>query len=37
MMAAGQTLHDAFHEALRDVGCAEQQSVQALRKSAKAA
>lgn len=36
-MAAGQTLYDAFHEALRDVGCAERQSVQALRKSAKAA
>ncbi len=36
-MAAGQILHDAFHEALKDVDHAQEQSVRALRKSARAA
>ncbi|MFC5554553.1 YciE/YciF ferroxidase family protein [Methylobacterium iners] len=37
MMAKEKTLHDAFHETLKDVYYAERQSVKALKKSAKAA
>jgi ferritin-like metal-binding protein YciE len=36
-MAAEKTLHDAFHETLKDVYYAEKQSVKALKKGAKAA
>jgi ferritin-like metal-binding protein YciE len=36
-MATEKTLHDAFHETLKDVYYAEKQSVRALKKSAKAA
>jgi ferritin-like metal-binding protein YciE len=36
-MAKEKTLHDAFHETLKDVYYAERQSVKALNKSAKAA
>ncbi|GJD93228.1 Protein YciF [Methylobacterium iners] len=36
-MAKEKTLHDAFHETLKDVYYAERQSVKALKKSAKAA
>ena len=36
-MATEKTLHDAFHETLKDVYYAEKQSVKALKKSAKAA
>jgi ferritin-like metal-binding protein YciE len=36
-MATEKTLHDAFHETLKDLYYAEKQSVKALKKSAKAA
>lgn len=36
-MASEKTLHDAFHETLKDLYYAEKQSVRALKKSAKAA
>jgi ferritin-like metal-binding protein YciE len=36
-MATEKTLHDAFHETLKDVYFAEKQSVRALKKGAKAA
>jgi uncharacterized protein (TIGR02284 family) len=36
-MASEKTLHDAFHETLKDLYYAEKQSVKALKKSAKAA
>ncbi len=36
-MAAEKTLHDAFHETLKDLYYAEKQSVRALKKSVKAA
>jgi ferritin-like metal-binding protein YciE len=36
-MPAEKTLHDAFHETLKDVYYAEKQSVRALKKAAKAA
>jgi ferritin-like metal-binding protein YciE len=36
-MAAEKTLHDAFHETLKDVFYAEKQSVRALKKATKAA
>jgi ferritin-like metal-binding protein YciE len=36
-MASEKTLHDAFHETLKDVYYAEKQSVRALKKSAKLA